>query len=79
MQITVRLYGILQEHRPRDCNTKSFTLNLEDGAMVGSVVNKLGIPEDILLLAFIDKQQVPLETPLNNGINLWLFPPVAGG
>ncbi len=79
MQITTKLHGILQDYRPPHANGRAFELSLEAGATVRSVVEQLGVPPGALYLAFLNKEQVHLDSPLEEGGSLWLFPPVAGG
>lgn len=79
MRITVKLHGILHEYLPPESSDKVFELTLEEGSTLSNLVEQLGIPEEVLFLAFLDKQQVTLDTVLQDNGILWLFPPIAGG
>ena len=79
MRISVRLYGILQDYRPPGSNGRLIELELEDGLSVRALAERMGIPIDTVYLAFLDEHQVPLDTPLGEGVNVKLFPPAAGG
>lgn len=79
MQITTKLHGILQDYRPSGAHGRVFEMSLEEGATVRHVVEHLGVPPGALYLAFLNKEQVQMDSPLEEGGSLWLFPPMAGG
>ncbi|WP_147821232.1 MoaD/ThiS family protein [Salidesulfovibrio onnuriiensis] len=75
MKITVKCFATLARHTPE--NADEFPV--EDGAAVITIVERLGMkPEDINLI-FVNSARAYLETELNDGDRLGLFPAVGGG
>ena len=54
-------------------------LDLDDGATAMSVVERIGISRKVIHAAFLNDEQVGLDTALKDGDFLRLFPPVVGG
>lgn len=74
MRITVKLFSILREGRNPEEIHKT-----RSSATVGDVVTELGIPEDQPLITFVNGRHAHMDTPLNEGDRLAVFPPIAGG
>ena len=74
MRISVKLFSILREGRnPEE------THEIRSGATVSEVVTELGIAEDQPLIIFVNGRHAQMDTPLNEGDRLAVFPPIAGG
>ncbi|BDQ36510.1 hypothetical protein SYK_08700 [Pseudodesulfovibrio nedwellii] len=52
---------------------------IETGETVRSLVGKLGMPEKDVTLIFINAVRSNLDSEVNNGDRVGLFPPVGGG
>nr|WP_321257468.1 MoaD/ThiS family protein [uncultured Pseudodesulfovibrio sp.] len=52
---------------------------IETGETVRSLVGKLGMPEKDVTLIFINAVRSNLDSEINNGDRVGLFPPVGGG
>jgi len=52
---------------------------VESGETVRSLVNKLGMPEKDVTLIFINAVRSNLDSEVNDGDRVGLFPPVGGG
>ena len=48
MQINVHLHGILRDHLPPEAKGRA-TIDLEDGATVGDLINQLGIKRRVVV------------------------------
>lgn len=82
MEIEVKLYGVLRRHRPADqpgAAHHPFALVCQPGDTAQSIMTQLGLEEGGVVAAAINNQNVPLDTPLQPGDTLALFPPSAGG
>lgn len=54
-------------------------LEVEPGSTVGSVLKNLGIPREKVTIIFINNIHGTLDSPLEEGDSLGLFPPIGGG
>jgi len=79
MRVTVKLHGILRDYRPPGFKGDVMQFDLEDSATVLHVAERIGIPRKALHAAFLNDEQVNLDTALAEGGFLRLFPPVVGG
>lgn len=77
MRIAVELFGFLADYGPE--GRKAFPLELEDGATTGWLIGKLAMPPDLQLMVLINGQRVDAGHPLNDGDEVFIFSPVAGG
>lgn len=82
MNVEVKLYGVLRRYRPADqpgAPHHVFTLVCPFGATVYSIMTQLGLEEGVVAAAAINNQTASLDTLLQPGDKLALFPPSAGG
>lgn len=75
MQIHLRLFATLRAHTPD--NADAFPV--APGATVGDIVAQLKIPPKEAKLIFINGVRQDMATPLANGDQVGIFPPVGGG
>jgi molybdopterin converting factor small subunit len=54
-------------------------VDLPDGATVGDLLKRLGIPDGMAALLLVNGTHQPPETVLKDGETLAMFPPLAGG
>ena len=52
---------------------------IEAGISVGTLLQQLGIPQDMIKLVFIDSVRADLTSTLKGGERVGIFPPVGGG
>lgn len=82
MEIEVKLYGTLRQHRPSQAEGMPhhpFSITVPDGTAVETLLAHLEIPDGLVSAAAVNGVSVELTTPLNNGDKVSLFPPAAGG
>lgn len=80
MRVTVKLHGILRDYRPAGFSGDVMPFDdLDNGATALDVAERIGIPRKVLHAAFLNDEQVRLDSPLIDGGFLRLFPPVVGG
>ncbi len=81
MRIRVRFFAILKDR----AQTSASELQLEDGATIESAIAQIAqqfvsLREFLPRVAFaVNQQYVPPTTPLHDGDELALIPPVSGG
>lgn len=82
VQITIKLYGQLRRYRPKDLPGAAhhpFTLEAATGATAVAVADQLGIPDGLVNAAAVNDEAVANDVILQDGDQLTLFPPSAGG
>jgi molybdopterin converting factor small subunit len=82
IKVTVKLYGVLRKHRPaRTPGAKhhSFDLDLQNGATVAELAADLGITPGSFSAVAINGETAGEDTMLQDGDEVRLFPPSAGG
>jgi len=78
MKITIRLFTVLQKYLPPDARGRA-TVAVQDGATVQQALEQLGIPGDIALILLVNGRQKKAGDILQDGDELTVFPPIAGG
>lgn len=79
MQVRVKLMASLRNQVPPEARGAA-QLELEPGATVTTALEKLSIPSAHVHLVMINGSAEPERNhPLNDGDELVIFPPVAGG
>jgi len=79
MKITVKLHGILRDFRPPDAKLDQFEIEVNEAALVRQTVDHFGIPPQRVHAVFVNGADANLDTPLQPGDFVRLFPPVVGG
>jgi molybdopterin converting factor small subunit len=74
MQITVRLFATF-----RDGRDKVINMEHEVGATVQDIVDKLAIKRSEVAILLINGRDGKIDSSLNDGDIVSLFPPVGGG
>ncbi|MBI3243324.1 MAG: MoaD/ThiS family protein [Chloroflexi bacterium] len=79
MKVYVKLFALLRQHHPGPNRSEPLVVELPAGATAANLIPTLKLPEKLVRHAFINNQQKTLDTPLNDGDKINLFPPVVGG
>jgi len=74
MRITIRLFASL-----RQGHSGEESLDVEPGATVHQVIERLEVPEDRVTLIFVNGRHAEPDLELAEGDAVALFPPVGGG
>jgi len=75
LHITLKLFATLRAYAPADADRYA----VAPGTTVADVVRDLDIPVKDAKLIFINSIRRELDTPLQDGDRLGIFPPVGGG
>ncbi len=77
MQVNVQLFSNLREyaHTEKD----NFVVELAPEATVEQLIEYLGIPSSVQRVVLINGRHAKDNSPLANGDNVVLFPPMTGG
>jgi molybdopterin converting factor small subunit len=73
--IQIKLFAGLQKFMPASAENYA----IEAGITVGTLLQQLGIPQDMIKLVFIDSVRAELTSTLKGGERVGIFPPVGGG
>jgi molybdopterin converting factor small subunit len=79
MEIEVKLFGTFQKYAPPGSENYSCRLELEEGATIGQVLERLKIPRYALKVTLVNGVQSTSKDPLHSGDVLKISPPLAGG
>lgn len=82
MKIGVKLYGMLRANRPAEASGAphhSFDITLTGGATAVHLAKLLNIEEGLVTAVAINGETAELDTVLQDGDQVSLFPPSAGG
>jgi len=75
-RVTLKLYATLGRLMPPE---GAGGVNIRPGMTVAELVEPLGIPLSDTKLIFVDGRKASLDTKLNGGERVGIFPPVGGG
>jgi molybdopterin converting factor small subunit len=73
--IQIKLFASLQKFMPESAENYA----IEAGITVGTLLQQLNIPQDMIKLVFIDSVRADLTSTLKGGERVGIFPPVGGG
>lgn len=77
--VNVKLFATLRECYPGARTGVPIQVRLEDGATVGMLVQRLGIPKEAVRVVFVNGVVVNDASPLRDGDDVGFFPAIAGG
>lgn len=76
MKITVKTYASLREYTDGE---GTVSMELDEGAHVEDVLQKLGVPRDEVKILMLNGRRVNPGAQISDGDRLAVFPPIAGG
>jgi molybdopterin converting factor small subunit len=79
MKVHVKLFASLRKYLPSDARDDTITLDVPEGATVAEIVTRLGIPDEHARMVVCGGRQVEISTPVLDGQQVSVFPPLAGG
>jgi molybdopterin converting factor small subunit len=79
MRVQVKLFATLRKYMPPGSAGDTLTVEVPDDATVADLVAALGIPSDHARMAVAGGEQLDLAARLPSGLEINLFPPLAGG
>ena len=79
MKVTAKLFATLRDHAPPEANGSTFVQSAAEGATVGDLLDLWAIPENVVLILFVNSVHAERDRVLHDGDVLAVFPPIAGG
>lgn len=79
MEIKVKLFASLGAYAPDEQSAKPFSCEVEEGATLKRLIEKLGIPNDHVKLKFVNGRTRKMDYELRTGDEVGFFPPIGGG
>jgi sulfur carrier protein ThiS len=79
MEIEVKLFGIFQKYVPPGSENYSCRLELEEGAAIDQVLEKLKIPRYVPMVTLVNGIPITAKVRLHPGDELKITPLVTGG
>ena len=79
--VEVKLFGNFRCYHPEsEDKSKSFVCNLpKDNSTVENLISILKIPKEEVKIVFVNNIKVKLDDRLQDGDEVGIFPPIAGG
>jgi molybdopterin converting factor small subunit len=77
MKVQISMYATLKRYAPGDGG--NFELNLAAGARVKTLTERLKIPRTVERVILINGRPADDATPLTDGDEITIFPPIEGG
>ncbi len=80
-KVKVKLFGHFRKYHPTpEAASSSFECGLPEGdEKVSDLIHKLNIPEEEVKIVFINNLKAALDQKLDDGDEIGIFPPIAGG
>jgi molybdopterin converting factor small subunit len=80
MNVEVRLFATLREYLPAGSGRTSAQIEIQDGARISDVLERLGIPTAIAHLVLVDGHyEADRARELQDGCAVSIWPPIGGG
>ena len=82
INVRVKLYGTLRRQRSAqagESNRQPFTMQVPAGATVALLLTELGVGQGYVGAVALNGEAASVDSPLQEGDELRLFPPSAGG
>jgi molybdopterin converting factor small subunit len=79
MKVKVRFYATLSRYNPEEKGDNPFTVELKADSTVSDLLNQLEVPKGEVKQVFIRHKARQLDYQLQDGEQVAVFPPVAGG
>lgn len=80
MNVEVRLFATLREYLPVGSGRTSTQIEMQEGARISDVLDRLGIPAAITHLILVDgRYEADRTRELHNGCAVSIWPPIGGG
>jgi molybdopterin converting factor small subunit len=79
VKVYVKLYSLLRKHHPGPDRSQPFAVELPTGATIAAIAPALNLPAPLVRSVFVNSEAVELDTVLNDGDLIGIFPPVVGG
>ncbi len=77
MKVEVRLFASLSKYTPEGLGDGE--TDVPEGCTAGELLERLGVPADLVKVVFVNGVHAPPERELQAGDRVGIFPPVAGG
>ncbi len=79
MKAEIRLFASFTEHLPPTAEGQKAELELKEGTTIRDVLEKQGVPLDVVKLVFANGVKEQMDYIIQEGDRIGAFPPVAGG
>ncbi len=78
IELKVRVFATLRRHL-EGYDGEEILIEMSENATVSDVLEYLSIPDREVKQVFVDNRKATVETMLNDGARVSIFPPIAGG
>ena len=79
MEVKVKLFATLGEYAPDGESAKPFKVEVDQGATLRALLDRLNIPQDSVRVKFVNGRARQVDYVLQPGDEVGFFPPIGGG
>ncbi|MDQ5874468.1 MAG: MoaD/ThiS family protein [Actinomycetota bacterium] len=79
MRVGIVCFGAMRAHLPQGSVGNRAEIDVADKASVSDVIESLGAPPALVFAVLVDGRQAPIDQRLQEGAEVTLMPPFAGG
>jgi molybdopterin synthase sulfur carrier subunit len=79
MKVELCFYASFASRLPENREGNSCTTEIDEGSTVRELLDKMGLPEDLPKIVFLNGLHAKYDDVLKPGDRLAVFPPIAGG
>lgn len=82
INVEVRVFANLRENIPAHVTRQPeqpFAVQLQQGESLSHLLAKIGVPQDVVVIALVNGLRKPLDYILQDGDRVGFFPPLGGG
>lgn len=79
MTTRVKLLAYFRKYLPPGAEGKWAEMDLPDGATASTLIERLGVPRELVSLILVNGERSDAGTPLKDGDEVRLLPPIPGG
>ncbi len=79
MKVEVVCFGVLRDFLPEGTSGRRAALDVDDGAVVGDLVDRLGAPRRLVYALLVNGERADLDRSLASGDEITIMPPFSGG
>lgn len=79
MRVSVTCFGAVREYLPEGTAGNRAEVEIDEGATVGTLVDRLAAPRRLIFSLLVDGTQASIDAELRDGSEVTLMPPFSGG
>lgn len=79
INVKVKLFGTLRRYHPGEQTHQELNLKYPEGTTLKKILDDLNVPDTEVKMIFVNNLKVKEDYQLQEGDEIGIFPPIAGG